>query len=283
MPDPGQGDDATEATWRPVAAESPSRKPVLVLRKVRQVLDAFTPGAPALSAREVQRVTGLPATTCLRLLQTLVEEEFLDRRGDRYSPGVAMLRWAAVAAEGLDLVGTATPVLEALRDATGESACLFVRQGAHHVCVAVAQSPHSVIQVLGVGQVLPLHAGSAGRVFLAFDRGAPALDDLPLPALTEHTITWVDRLREAVAEARHEGFAVTVEERTTGAASVSAPVFDARGELAAVVGIACPVQRFETDVVPIRTADVLRAAHRLSRRLGHTQGEQASGGGTARG
>ncbi|MDP9429549.1 MAG: IclR family transcriptional regulator [Actinomycetota bacterium] len=269
---------AVGGAWPQGAAESSSRKPVLVLRKARQVLDAFTPGTPALSAREVQRATGLPATTCLRLLQALVEEEFLDRRGDRYSPGVAMLRWAFVASEGLDVVGAATPALEALRDATGESACLFVRQGSSHVCVAVAQTPHSVIQVLSVGQVLPLHAGSAGRVFLAFDGGAPPLDELPLPALTEHTITWVDRLEEAVARTRSEGFAVTVEERTTGAASVSAPVFDARGELAAVVGIACPVQRFEPPVVPFRTADVTRAAQQVSRRLGHARGGEVARG-----
>ncbi|WNV74091.1 IclR family transcriptional regulator [Geodermatophilus sp. DSM 44513] len=251
---------------------SMSRKPVLVLGKVRQVLDAFTAQTPALTAREVQQCTGLPATTSLRLLQALVEEGFLDRRGDRYSPGVAMLRWAAVAAEGLDLIGTATPALEELRDATGESACLFVRQGDHHVCVAVARTPHSVRQVLEVGQVLPLHAGSAGRVFLAFDRGLPPLEDLARPALTEHTITAVDRLREAVERTRREGSAVTVEERTTGAASVSAPVFDARGELAAVVGIACPVQRFEPPVVPSRTAEVTRAARRLSRLLGSASG-----------
>jgi DNA-binding IclR family transcriptional regulator len=86
-----------------------------------------------------------------------------------------------------------------------------------------------------------------------------------------------------VARTRRDGFAVTVEERTTGAASMSAPVFDARGELAAVVGIACPVQRFGDDVVPIRTADVLRAAQQVSRRLGHPSGERSSGGGAARG
>lgn len=245
-----------------------ARKPVLVLRKVRQVLDAFAPGTPAMSAGEVQRATGLPPTTCLRLLQALCDEGFLDRRGDRYSPGVAMLRWAAVASEGLDLVAVAMPALEALRNATGESACLFLRQGTHHVCVAVARSPHPVIQVLGVGQVLPLHAGSAGRVFLAYDRGAPRLEEIELPALTEHTITWVDQLREAVEQTRREGFAVTIEERTSGAASVSAPVFDARGELAAVVGIACPVQRFPASVVPFRTAEVTRAARWVSRSLG---------------
>jgi IclR family acetate operon transcriptional repressor len=251
------------------ADEAPSRKPVLVLRKARQVLDTFTPATPQLTARDVQRRTGLPATTCLRLLQALVEEGFLDRHGDRYTPGVAVLGWARVASDGLDLVAVATPVLAALRDATGESACLYLRHGPHHTCVAVEQTPHAVIHVLRVGQVLPLHAGSAGRVFLAFDRTAPALEQLALPSYTERTITDVDRLRETVEGARRDGYAVTIEERSTGAASLSAPVFDAGGELAAVLGIASPVQRFGADLVPGHIAHVTRAAAELSRRLGH--------------
>lgn len=251
------------------AEDAPSRKPVLVLRKVRQVLDTFTPDTPQLSAREVQVRTGLPATTCLRLLQALVEQGFLDRHGDRYRPGVALLGWARVATDGLDLVSVAAPVLGWLRDATGESAYLFVRHGTRHTCVAVEQTPHTVIHVLRVGQVLPLHAGSAGRVFLAFDPAAPPLEELPLPAFTEHTITDVGRLREAVDRTRREGYAVTIEERSTGAASLSAPVLDSGRQLVAVLGIASPVQRFGEDLIPGHIAHVTRAAAELSRRLGH--------------
>lgn len=253
----------------PEPAEAPSRKPVLVLRKVRQVLDAFTPEAPRLTARDVQRRTGLPATTCLRLLAALVEEGFLDRDTDRYRLGVSLLRWSRTAAEGLDLVALAAPVLRGLRDATGESACLFVRYDDAHVCVAVEPTPHTVIHVLRVGQSLPLHAGSAGRVFLAFDPAAPPVEQLARPRYTQHTITDPDRLREALDAVRREGYAATFEERSLGAASLSAPVLDAAGDLAAVLGIASPVQRFGPDLVPAHAREVTRAAAELSRRLGH--------------
>ncbi len=259
----------TQAGTLPVADESASRKRVLVLRKVRQVLDAFSPAAPALTARGVQQRTGLPATTCLRLLQALVEEGFLDRRGDTYHPGLALLRWGRLASESLDLVALGAPALRSLRDATGESACLYLRNDASSTVVAVEPTPHTVIHVLRVGQTLPLHAGSAGRVFLAFDPAAPPLDALPLPALTCHTITDVGRLREAVARTKRDGFAVTCEERSVGAASVSAPVFDATGALVAVLGIASPVQRFGPELVPTHVAHVTRTAAGLCRRLGH--------------
>lgn len=245
-------------------------KPVLVLRKARQVLDAFTPTAPALTAREVQRRTGLPATTCARLLQTLADEGFLDRRGDRYVPGLATLRWSRTAIAALDVVAAAQPVLQRLRDETSESAHLYVRDGLHHVCVAICETPHAVMHILRVGQVLPLHAGSAGRVLLAYDPVAAArLDGLELPALTPSTLTDRGALRQAVEETRRRGYAVSFEERSVGAASLSAPVRDHTGALVAVIGVAAPSQRFGPDRVPDVAGPVVRAARDLSHRLGH--------------
>lgn len=245
--------------------------PILVLRKAGAVLEAFTPEEPALTARQVQQRTGLPATTTLRLLYTMVEEGFLDRRGDEYVPGLTTLRWAAIARQGMDLVGLAQPVLGALRDATDESAYLYVRHGRHSVCVAVAESRHRVQQVLRVGEVLPLHAGSSARVFLAFDPGAmEALRSAELPALTSRTITDVDRLREVAAETRRAGYAASFEERSLGAVSLSAPVFDDRGALAAVLGVAAPRQRFSRERVPSLVPPVVGAARELSGQLGHT-------------
>lgn len=234
------------------------------------MLSAFSPEEPALSAKQIQQRTGLPATTTLRLLYTMVEEGFLNRRGDTYLPGLATLRWAAIARQGIDVVGLAQPVLSRLRDSTDESAYLYVRDGSHHVCVAVAESRHAVKQVLRVGQVLPLHAGSAARVFLAYDPGAvKALESADLPALTSHTVTDVDALRASTTGVRRVGYAVTFEERSLGAASLSAPVFDDTGALVAVLGVAAPRQRFSSERVPSLVPPVVGAARDLSSQLGH--------------
>lgn len=246
-------------------------KPVLVLRKARQVLDAFTPDRPTLTAGEVQRRTGLPASTSLRLLQTLAREGFLDRVGDGYRPGVALMRWANTAMAGLDLVAIATPVLTALRDATSESAALYVRDGDQHICIAVVETPHAVVHILRVGQVLPLRAGSAGRVFLAHDVQA-AREVTPASApYTPHTLTDATDLQQAVDATRRDGYAVSFEERSLGAASLSAPVFDRSDALAAVVGIVCPIQRFPHERTPTVASHVVEAAEELSRRLGQAR------------
>ncbi len=244
-------------------------KPVLVLRKARQVIDSFTPAQPELTAREVQHRTGLPSTTCQRLLQSLVEEGFLDRRDGRYRPGLALLRWAGAASAGRDLISTAMPVLVRLRDATGETACLYLRDGRQHVCVAVVQTAHAVAHILRVGQALPLHAGSAGRVFLAYDEGAAAqIEQQPLEAYTQHTLTNWSALSAAVDDTRRTGHAVSFEERAIGAGSISAPVFDHTGSIVAAIGIVSPIQRFNPERKPVFVPHVILAGAELSHCLG---------------
>lgn len=243
-------------------------KPVLVLQKAVRVLDAFTGPSPELTLGEIREATGYPASTCARLVHNLVREGLLVRTGDGYRIGVAVLRWSAAALQGLDLVAVVTPLLEQLRDATGESAALFVRQGLRRSCVAVAPTRHTVIWQLHVGLSTPLHVGSGGRALLAFDEGA--LDDVlraPLEGFTAHTITDPDALRRVLAETRRTGVARSDQELDRDVAGVSAPVFGPAGVLAAV-GVAGPAQRFGPEHGAGHAAAVLDTARAASRLMG---------------
>src|SRR5438105_5120450 len=102
----------------------------------------------------------------------------------------------------LPLAEMARPALERLRDTTGESVQLYVRQGASRVCVASLESPHGLRTIVDLGATLPIDVGSAGRVLLGQDAG-------------------------------RKGWIESVEERERGVASVSAPVLDATGHVVA--------------------------------------------------
>jgi DNA-binding IclR family transcriptional regulator len=134
----------------------------LVLHKVAEILNCFSVADPEPTLQQIIRRTGLPSSTCQRLVQNMVREGFLDREGDRYRIGIGMVRWAAPGTLGLDLVKLVKPVLQQLRDETGETACLYVRDGAFRTVVAVAETRHVVIRPFMVGMVMPLHAGAPG-------------------------------------------------------------------------------------------------------------------------
>ncbi|MGH2790793.1 MAG: IclR family transcriptional regulator [Actinomycetota bacterium] len=245
-------------------------KPILVLRKARRVLDCFADEGPRLTFQQIQRGSQLPASTCLRLLQSLVREGFLDRVGDLYRPGINLLHWASLVPSGHDVITDAAPVLARLREATGETACLYVRDSLQRTCVAMDQSRHSVIRQLHVGKVMPLGAGSAGKVFLAFDNAVyQDLKAQGLVAYTPQTLTDPDVLDEDLRQVRATGVATSTGERDPSAASISAPVFDARGVVVAAIGIAGPRQRFQLEEQELWSAIVKEGARELSRVLGH--------------
>ena len=110
--------------------------------------------------------TGLPPSTCQRLVRNLVLEGFLDRDDDRYRIGLDFVQWAAPGTFGLDIVPLTRPALLALRDRTGETACLYVRHGPFRTVVSIAESRHPVVRLFALGMVMPLHAGSAERCYL---------------------------------------------------------------------------------------------------------------------
>lgn len=244
-------------------------KPVLVLRKIREILAAFTTDRPELTLPDIRHATGLPTSTCQRLVANLVVEGFLDRTMDRYRIGLNLAYWAAPALTGLDLVQVLAPTLGELRDETGETACIYRREGKFRVCVAMAETHHAVRREMHVGKIMPLHAGSASRVLLAWDsQAAHEVIGGELNEYTSFTITDPELLKLALAQTRQQGFAITAEERDTGAASVSAPLFGPNGKLVAAIGIAGPTQRLTPQQCREWVPIVCRAAEDATRLLG---------------
>ena len=167
-----------------------------------------------------------PWRTARRLLAALEAHRLVGRNGGRYSLGVRLLAWGSGAA-GSSLVEAARSTLVTLRDETGESTQLYVREGDRRVCVAsVERAGGGLKDIVPIGAVLPLDRGSGGKVLLAWaENGERFL-----------------RLAE-LEKVRRRGWAESVAEREAGVASVSAPVFGPGGELRAAVCASGPVSR----------------------------------------
>ncbi|HET6270022.1 MAG TPA: IclR family transcriptional regulator [Arthrobacter sp.] len=252
---------------------APGSSPLLVLRKVAEILNCFSLAEPEPTLQQIIRLTGLPSSTCQRLVQNMVREGFLDRDGDRYRIGIGVVRWAAPGTLGLDVVKLVRPLLQRLRDETGESACLYVRDGAFRTIVAVAETRHVVMRPFTVGMVMPLHAGAPGKVFLAYDPDAwDALTESELSRFTPATPDTLDRLRQQAQEAREQGYYAAFGERNEDVGSVSAPVFDHTGRLAGVLGLGFPTQRITPADIPRLGPAVVRAAAAASEALAYQPG-----------
>jgi IclR family acetate operon transcriptional repressor len=238
---------------------------VLVLEKAWQILSLFTPERPEQDTRAIRAGTGLPATTCARIVRSLVDAGILVEQDGSYRIGLTVVRWADVAIAGLDVLDAVRPILRELRDETGETAGFFVRQGAQRVCVAFAESRMPLGRRLSLGHLLPLNVGAPGRVLLAYDDQAlQALRAEQLHTFTEHSIGDWPALQAALEDVRRKGYAHSRGEWSVELAGLAAPVFGGDGQLIGAVALSTPAARLKADrVAPLRDA-LLVAARRMS-------------------
>lgn len=254
-----------------MSSNETSVTPLLVLRKITSILDAFSLAQPELSLSEIRSATGVPHSTVQRLVANMVQEGILDRHGDRYRVGVRMAHWAAPATQGLDFLELLTPVLRRLRDELGETACIFRESQGKRVCIALAETRRMLRRVVQVGEIMPLHVGSAGRVLLAWNPDvAEQIYRSGLHSLTDQTITDAASLEAAVAKTKAEGFAITTGERVSGASGISAPIFGPQAELFGALTVMGPAMRMPYDVCASWVESVLAAAEESTRVIGGT-------------
>src|ERR671921_1869861 len=108
-----------------------------VLDKAVRILSLLSEGGPVSLAGVVEG-TGLPRPTAHRLLSALEAHHLVARAGGRYSLGSRLLGWGNKAV-GIGVVESARPALAALRDKTGESTQLYVREGDRRGCLPSAE------------------------------------------------------------------------------------------------------------------------------------------------
>jgi DNA-binding IclR family transcriptional regulator len=245
----------------------PSRTRVGVLDRCVAILAAVEKGAHPFT--DIVEATGLTRSTTHRMLQALEDHGLLVHVDDLgYALGPRLLTLATTAMRELPLRELARPMLERLASTTGESAQLYVREGDHRICVDAAESDSELRTIVDVGTELPLTAGSAGKVFLAFDASARTTrlvaDAIPLTPRTPVGA----RLERQLTTVRRVGWASSAGEREPGVGSVSAPIVEPYGSLVAVVSISGPEGRIGRVSAKRYAPAVVDAAKEIQRALG---------------
>lgn len=207
-----------------------------VIDKAVVVLDAIGQAPRSLGA--LVESTGLSRATAHRLASALEVHGLLRRDGEgRFDLGARLLALGEIAGRRWPIADAAGPALATLRDTTGESVQLYVRDGDRRICIASLESPHGLRTIVAAGAALPLDQGSGGRV-LCGEVGAG-------------------------------GYVVSIGEREAGVASVSAPVRRG-GEVVAAVSVSGPIERLTRDPGPRFGPPVTVAARTIADAAGLT-------------
>jgi IclR family transcriptional regulator, acetate operon repressor len=222
---------------------------------------------------EIAGELGMHKSTAFRLLATLDARGLVEQNAERgrYQLGYGVVQLAAGATKTGDRSLLGLPLCRQLAEAVGETVNVAVHDGRCVVTVDQVIGSATVTTVNWVGQRSPVHATSAGKVFLAHlppDQVDVVLAER-LERYTPHTVVDPVVLRQQLGLVRERGFACTIDEHEMGLAAVAAPIRSIDGGVVAAVTVSGPTFRVNQDTIPGLAAHVLAAAGEISQRMGH--------------
>lgn len=247
-----------------------------VVGRVTALLRTLSGHMPAgLGTSALARLTGVSRPTAHRLLTSLTAQGFVDRdaKNGAWLLGPEIYLMGAVAAERYDITELARPHVEALAEATGESAFFSARRGNETVCLLRHDGSFPIRSfVLYEGKRFPLGVASAGLAILSFLPGASVDDYLANARLHEdHGPTHsVEAVRARIAQTRDRGYAVNPGLIVEGSWGMGAAVFDRSGAPSWALSLTGIEPRFSAARQPELGRLLMKHAHRLTQALAQT-------------
>ncbi|MDE2229486.1 MAG: IclR family transcriptional regulator [Alphaproteobacteria bacterium] len=255
-------------------AEDRQRGGVQSIGRAFAILEEIARNREGVGLAELSRRVALHSSTTFHLVRTLVSLGYVRQLKDskRYRIGRPLFALAAGALDEIEMTSLATPVLEDLSRATGESAHFAVRMG-DSVMVLARTAGSGAFQLIDrAGVVRPAHCTALGKAILAGlppDQVDRFLARAELKAYTPKSITDAGLLRREIAEARRTGIAFDNGEFDAEVRCVALSVSDFTGQVVGAIGMSGPVWRLSNHALHNHARAVRAAADRLSEEFGH--------------
>jgi DNA-binding IclR family transcriptional regulator len=224
---------------------NPAATPMKSVRTALRLFGEFAREQQRFSVGELAERTGLSKSHVSKVLAAFVESGLLtqDAATREFSVGLRAFVLGARFANYNALSQAALPLLRELKERTGHSTRLFVRDGDEALFLLGVEGSHLRDTGWRAGTWMPF-ASVPGRILLAFmdPERAELLIARHLkirPGDRNHAE--FKRLRQSVARIRADGFASQRGQTIQALGSVGVPVFGAGSQPIGVIGVAFPV------------------------------------------
>jgi IclR family KDG regulon transcriptional repressor len=241
------------------------------------VLQSFTIDKPSLTIDEISKITRIPNSTVYRILYTLERRGLVqfDKNSLTYKPGFRLIEFGSLISSVLDVHQEAEKVLIDLHFKTRQTVLMAVCDGDQIVYIFKRENYEGLKFSSMVGQRRPFIYGVLGPVLLAYlpEKLIESILDKPIPQHTPHTVTDKQIIRQRLQQIRNDGYYVESNETNIGVTGIGAPVFDARREVIAAVGVIGPsVQLVNHEFEQAKVA-LLHAVKEISAKMGFNAGQ----------
>ena len=253
-------------------AEERQRVGVQSLGRAFGILEEVARHREGINLADLSKRVGLHNSTTFHLVKTMVSLGYIRQEKDkRYRVGRPLFALAASSLDEIEMVNLATPILEDLSRATGESGHFAVRMGDSVIVVARTSGPGAFQLTDRVGVIRPAHCTALGKIMLAAlrpDQLQRFVERVELKPSTEKSITEVALLLREIEDVRRSGIAFDDGEFNAEVRCIAVPVRDFTGNVVGALGISGPVWRLTIQALQSRSKIVQAAADRLSAEFG---------------
>lgn len=236
------------------------------------ILDCFSPERQRLNSNIAAEKTGMTRAAARRHLLTLEYLGYLEFDGHYYYLSPKILKFSGAYLSGAQLPKVCQPLLNILSMQTHLTYSVMVLDGHEAITIArsAAQSQGDRISPYGLhlGNRLPAHATSAGKILLAYlpeTQLQQWIQQYPLSRFTPYSCTNIDELLSLFEQIKQQGWCYSSEQHELGVHALAVPIYDQHSHVVAALNIVTSPSRIDQkqlqqEILPLlqETARALR-------------------------
>ncbi|MGI5966067.1 MULTISPECIES: IclR family transcriptional regulator [Anaerotruncus] len=252
------------------------KKPVLQsVANALDILKLYSDSEPELGISEISKRMQIGKSTAFRLVSTLMYAGFLEQNPEnsKYYLGTALLQLSRLVMNRMNIIRDAHPYLVKLSGKIGETVHLVVLNGYNAMFADKVKGTSIANMGSSIGVTIPAHGTASGKVLLSYKSDEEIEDYLlhvKLEQYTLHSLTRPEQVREAIANARINGYAEDLEETEEGLRCLAVPIFNFNGNPAGSISISGASSRMERNW-SVYLEEIRAAAAEISQKLGYRQ------------
>lgn len=241
-----------------------------VLLKAATILDTLAQEGGK-SIQELSNATAITPSNLSKILETLIHVGYVIRDQSKlYYLGSKFMKYNTQNIEVERLLAVSKPYLEALRTELNETIHLSVLENQEVVYIDKLEPQNQGIYMTSkIGLSRPLYSSGMGKAILSTFSEAEIdayLNQTPLVAFTQNTITTAELLRADLAAIRARGFSIDDEEQEDGGYCVATTI-EGQGRVIGAMSISFPKFRLSPDYQQQVVAQLKATKARLENEL----------------
>ena len=196
------------------------------IQKCLQILSIFSLDKAQFSIKEICEQLNFNLSTTYRILTTLEEYGYVSRlKNKEYVVGTQALYLSAIYTQSNHLEQI-RPIVDRIRDMSGETASFFVEEEDKRICLYRAHSRDEIRHNIEQGSRLKLNQGASGRIILAYGKRK-------------------NDKQGFYKDIRDKGYYLSINEHNAALFALAVPVVSNSDKFVGAIVVSGPISRFD--------------------------------------